>query len=172
MPSKFTPQGGSVDIRLRTGKDSTLPKPLQQYAEITVTDSGIGIAPKETEHIFERFYQIRNSQNNSNIGTGIGLHLTRSLVELHQRLKLSHFAAPKTAEFANVLSALSIDSKVLVIVEEGNKFAELSARNLANVTVATPATASVLDIVNADKLLVTKEAILINRGGSCIIEFV
>ena len=69
------------------------------------------------------------------------------------------FAAPKTAEFANVLSALSIDSKVLVIVEEGNKFAELSARNLANVTVATPATASVLDIVNADKLLVTKEAI-------------
>ena len=35
------------------------------------------------------------------------------------------FAAPKTAEFANVLSALSIDSKVLVIVEEGNKFAEL-----------------------------------------------
>ena len=69
------------------------------------------------------------------------------------------FTAPKTAEFANVLSALSIDSKVLVIVEEGNKFAELSARNLANVTVATPATASVLDIVNADKLLVTKEAI-------------
>ena len=62
------------------------------------------------------------------------------------------FVAPKTAEFANVLS-------VLVIVEEGNKFAELSARNLANVTVATPATASVLDIVNADKLLVTKEAI-------------
>ena len=83
MPFKFTPEGGSVDIRLRTGKDSTLPKPLQQYAEITVTDSGIGIAPKETEHIFERFYQIRNSQNNSNIGTGIGLHLTRSLVELH-----------------------------------------------------------------------------------------
>ena len=36
---------------------------------------------------------------------------------------------------------------------------KLSARNLANVTVATPATASVLDIVNADKLLVTKEAI-------------
>ena len=69
------------------------------------------------------------------------------------------FAAPKTAEFAKVLSALSIDSKVLVIVEEGNKFAELSARNLANVTVATPATASALDIVNADKLLVTKEAI-------------
>ena len=33
--------------------------------------------------IFERFYQIRNSHNNSNIGTGIGLHLSRSLIELH-----------------------------------------------------------------------------------------
>ena len=69
------------------------------------------------------------------------------------------FAAPKTAEFANVLSALSIDSKVLVIVEEGNKFAELSARNLANVKVATATTASVLDIANSDKLLVTQAAI-------------
>ncbi|HER9438401.1 50S ribosomal protein L4 [Streptococcus pyogenes] len=69
------------------------------------------------------------------------------------------FAAPKTAEFAKVLSALSIDTKVLVLVEEGNEFAALSARNLPNVTVATAATASVLDIVNADKLLVTKEAI-------------
>ncbi len=69
------------------------------------------------------------------------------------------FAAPKTAEFAKVLAALSIDTKVLVLVEEGNTFAELSARNLPNVTVATATTASVLDIVNADKLLVTKEAI-------------
>ena len=69
------------------------------------------------------------------------------------------FVAVEALSFAAPKTALSIDSKVLVIVEEGNKFAELSARNLANVTVATPATASVLDIVNADKLLVTKEAI-------------
>ena len=54
---------------------------------------------------------------------------------------------------------LALKSVYSAKVEEGNKFAELSARNLANVTVATPATASVLDIVNADKLLVTKEAI-------------
>ena len=74
------------------------------------------------------------------------------------------FAAPKTAEFASVLSALSIESKVLVILEEGNEFAALSARNLPNVTVATATTASALDIVNADKLLVTKEAISTIEG--------
>ena len=61
------------------------------------------------------------------------------------------FTAPKTAEFAAVLKALNIDSKVLVILEEGNEFVALSARNLPNV--------KVVDIVNSDKLLVTKEAI-------------
>ncbi|HGQ7761559.1 TPA: 50S ribosomal protein L4 [Streptococcus pneumoniae] len=69
------------------------------------------------------------------------------------------FTAPKTAEFAKVLAALSIDSKVLVILEEGNEFAALSARNLPNVKVATATTASVLDIANSDKLLVTQVAI-------------
>ena len=69
------------------------------------------------------------------------------------------FTAPKTAEFAKVLAALSIDSKVLVIFEEGNEFAALSARNIPGVKVATATTASVLDIANADKLLVTQAAI-------------
>ena len=69
------------------------------------------------------------------------------------------FAAPKTAEFAKVLNALSIDSKVLVVLEDGNETAALSARNLPNVTVATATTASVLDIANSDKLLVTQAAI-------------
>lgn len=82
---KFTPEKGQVEVSIDTGEDETLPAsaPLRHYMELTVADSGIGIAPAEREHIFERFYQIRNSSNNSNIGTGIGLHLTRSLVELH-----------------------------------------------------------------------------------------
>lgn len=80
---KFTPENGEINIRLRTGEEMNASLPLQHYFEITVEDSGIGIDPKEIERIFERFYQIRNSQNNSNVGTGIGLHLSRSLVELH-----------------------------------------------------------------------------------------
>lgn len=82
---KFTPEYGTVDIYLRTGEDEkqNIQSPLRHYAEITIADSGIGIEEKEMEHIFDRFYQIRNSQNNLNVGTGVGLHLTRSLVELH-----------------------------------------------------------------------------------------
>ena len=71
---KFTPENGQVEISLSTGEDTHLPQnaPLRRYVELTVADSGIGIASTEREHIFERFYQIRNSQNNSNIGTGLG----------------------------------------------------------------------------------------------------
>ena len=80
---KFTPEKGNIDITIRTGEDNTLPDPLKQYAEIIIADTGTGIDEQEKEHIFERFYQIRNSQQNPKGGTGIGLHLTRSLVELH-----------------------------------------------------------------------------------------
>ena len=70
------------------------------------------------------------------------------------------FTAPKTAEFAKVISALSIERKVLVVLpNEGNEFAELSARNLPNVKVTTANSASVLDIVSADKLLVVQSAL-------------
>lgn len=80
---KFTPEKGKIDITLRTQEDATQPDPLKQYAEIIISDTGTGIDEAEKEHIFERFYQIRNSQHNPKGGTGIGLHLTRSLVELH-----------------------------------------------------------------------------------------
>ncbi len=80
---KFTPKDGAINICLNTGEDKETSGPLHKYAEIVIADTGIGIDPKEKEHIFERFYQIHNNLNNSGVGTGIGLHLTRSLVELH-----------------------------------------------------------------------------------------
>ena len=80
---KFTPENGSVDIYLTTGEDKNMYDSLQHYAEIIIADSGIGIPAEEKKHIFERFYQIHNDLNKSSVGTGIGLHLTHSLVELH-----------------------------------------------------------------------------------------
>jgi large subunit ribosomal protein L4 len=69
------------------------------------------------------------------------------------------FDAPKTKEFAKVLSNLAIDKKALVILEEITGFVELSARNLPNVQVTTAKRASVLDIVSNDKLLITQAAL-------------
>lgn len=78
---KFTPEGGKIDITLHRSENPTAEAPLHRYAEIVVADTGIGIPDEEKERIFHRFYQgINNSSGN---GTGIGLHLTRSLVEMH-----------------------------------------------------------------------------------------
>ena len=71
---KFTPPGG--EIRIRVTHDD-------RQAVIAVRDTGEGIPEDKLERIFERFYQSPSSANDRNTGTGIGLDLTRSLVELH-----------------------------------------------------------------------------------------
>lgn len=86
---KYTPEQGEITVTLSTGRDATHRDPLKEYFEITVTDSGIGLDREKIERIFERFYQIDNDVTKSNFGTGIGLHLSRSLVELHHGIILA-----------------------------------------------------------------------------------
>ena len=71
---KFTPTGGKIGIRV-THDD--------QNANIAISDNGEKIPEDKLDKIFERFYQTPSSTNDRNVGTGIGLDLTRSLVELH-----------------------------------------------------------------------------------------
>ena len=71
---KFTPTAGHLLLSL------THP---EHHAYISVKDSGIGIPKDKLKTIFQRFYQTPADPNDRNIGTGIGLDLTRSLVELH-----------------------------------------------------------------------------------------
>jgi signal transduction histidine kinase/ligand-binding sensor domain-containing protein/CheY-like chemotaxis protein/AraC-like DNA-binding protein len=80
---KHTPDNGEIEVRLTHGTDNRTCGPLKTYVEITVSDTGIGINKEEMERIFERFYQVNNALSRSASGTGIGLHLSRSLVELH-----------------------------------------------------------------------------------------
>ncbi|MCL1933155.1 MAG: response regulator [Candidatus Azobacteroides sp.] len=79
---KFTPAEGKITVELKTGNDFSTNGPLRAYFEIRIVDTGIGIDKEKIEKIFDRFYQINNELTNSNFGTGIGLHLARSLVEL------------------------------------------------------------------------------------------
>jgi PAS domain S-box-containing protein len=72
---KFTPQGGSVDIRCVLQPDGRL--------EIAVMDTGIGIAEEDIERVQQPFSQVANALSRSHEGTGLGLSLSRSLIELH-----------------------------------------------------------------------------------------
>lgn len=77
---KYTPDNGRVTVRVEilNGTPSKL--------KISVTDTGTGIQPDDLEHIFERFYQGRNSTVTSdNIkGSGVGLEIVKKYVELHK----------------------------------------------------------------------------------------
>ncbi|AYM02739.1 MULTISPECIES: 50S ribosomal protein L4 [Levilactobacillus] len=69
------------------------------------------------------------------------------------------FDAPKTKEFAAVLAGLNVTTKTLVVLEDDNVTAALAARNLANVKVIPAKSLNVLDIANADKLVITQPAL-------------
>ena len=69
------------------------------------------------------------------------------------------FDAPKTKEFAAVLAGLNVTTKTLVVLEDDNVTAALAARNLTNVKVIHAKGLNVLDIADADKLVITQPAL-------------
>ena len=71
---KYTPTGGEIGIRITHTAES---------ASIAIYDNGESIPEDKINKIFDRFYQTPTSLNDRYVGTGIGLDLTRSLVELH-----------------------------------------------------------------------------------------
>jgi signal transduction histidine kinase len=104
---KFTPNGGTVKIsakkvtcKVRPGLrqedpadlvmieelvdiENPVPEDLKNCIELCVTDSGIGIKPEDLQRIFNRFEQIDGTSSRNYEGTGLGLALTKELVEMH-----------------------------------------------------------------------------------------
>jgi signal transduction histidine kinase len=72
---KFTPDGGRVALRAR---------PVENGLEVSVSDTGIGIAPEDQEKVFEEFRQVGGDYKTKQEGTGLGLALARRFVELHR----------------------------------------------------------------------------------------
>jgi signal transduction histidine kinase len=70
---KFTPEGGRIEVRA---------VPVDGSVEVSVTDTGVGIAPEDQEAVFEEFRQVGAAAKKVE-GTGLGLTLCRKLVELH-----------------------------------------------------------------------------------------
>ena len=71
---KFTPRGGRVQVRLQR---------VNSHVEITVSDTGEGIPPGFLPHLFQRFQQADGSFTRSHSGLGLGLAISRHLVEAH-----------------------------------------------------------------------------------------
>jgi len=98
---KFTPQNGTVSLKLKTVSLENALKLMQQYNEtpkalhgefletnrklvqVEVSDTGIGIHTDQIKQVFERYFQASNIQSISVGGTGIGLEIAKNYVELH-----------------------------------------------------------------------------------------
>jgi signal transduction histidine kinase/CheY-like chemotaxis protein len=77
---KFTPAGGTVSVSVQAQEPNE--RFSEGFAEVLVKDTGIGMAPEHLPKIFNRFYQVDNSQTRQYEGTGIGLAITKEFTEL------------------------------------------------------------------------------------------
>jgi len=85
---KFTNSGGEIKVsinkvnKIKTNKAGLIfhRKKQQDYIEIIVQDSGVGLDVEQQKHIFSRFYNLNDDKS----GTGIGLNFTKALVEIHE----------------------------------------------------------------------------------------
>ena len=71
---KYTPENGTVQVTLTVS---------EQRVAISVRDTGIGIAPEDQAHIFEKFYRASNDKVQAVAGTGLGLAIAREVARLH-----------------------------------------------------------------------------------------
>lgn len=73
---KFCPeQGGQIWVTLQQ---------LEQNIEVRIKDNGVGILPEDQKHIFEKFWQVHNSHQGKSSGSGLGLSISKDIIEHHQ----------------------------------------------------------------------------------------
>lgn len=73
---KYTPPGGAITV-------SISPAAEEGFLQVSVADTGVGISPQDQERLFTRFFRGANVAQKGMRGTGLGLHITRALVDLH-----------------------------------------------------------------------------------------
>ena len=115
---KNTPEGGSVTVGISyaAGKPGSSGKSIL----LQVSDSGPGIPEEDLDKVFAPFYRVDERKNGDLYGTGIGLHLTKSIVEMHRASVWAENRTEGGAVF-NVLFSPGIDADSL---PDGNSTAE------------------------------------------------
>jgi signal transduction histidine kinase len=96
---KYSPDGGRISVTL---------KPVGGAAELSVSDTGIGVAPEDREKLFSRLYRSSMVRDKAIPGTGLGLALSRAVVHRHHgTIELTDHEGPGTT----VLVRLPLDAR-------------------------------------------------------------
>src|SRR3954468_18935041 len=126
---KFTPQGGRVSLAAeRRGR----------FAEITVTDTGVGLTPEFLPYVFDRFRQADQSFTRAHGGLGLGLSIVKQVVEMHGgQIAAASEGAGRGSVFTVRLPASAIETPLPndAAVEDGQRAAapvtvDLTGRNV------------------------------------------
>ncbi|MEB3355283.1 MAG: two-component system sensor histidine kinase RppB [Synechococcales bacterium] len=80
---QHTPAGGKVVIQLRQSVRPAFPEGEKRQALIAVEDTGIGLAPEDQRHIFDRFYRVQKDRSRQNGGSGLGLSIALAIAQAH-----------------------------------------------------------------------------------------
>jgi DNA-binding response OmpR family regulator/nitrogen-specific signal transduction histidine kinase len=97
---KFTPEAGEVSVQLSVNSNQLQQNQLitDHCLLITVKDTGIGIPADRLPHVFDRFYQVDDTHTREREGSGLGLALTKELVERHYGEIAAHSTEGKGSE--------------------------------------------------------------------------
>jgi signal transduction histidine kinase len=79
---KYTPEGGKIVIGAEVVANRWDPKGAEQVVHFWVQDNGIGISPDAQSKVFQKFFRSDDSKAREAPGTGLGLNITKSLVEM------------------------------------------------------------------------------------------
>jgi signal transduction histidine kinase len=103
---KYTPSGGHILVAAEVADNQWDPTGAARVAHLWIRDSGIGIAPEDQKKIFQKFFRSEDPKTRETPGTGLGLNITRSLVELQggkiwfesefRKATTFHFTVPLT----------------------------------------------------------------------------
>jgi CheY-like chemotaxis protein/anti-sigma regulatory factor (Ser/Thr protein kinase) len=146
---KFTPEGGKIDFTVEK---------LIDEVEIRISDNGVGIPKDRIDKIFDRFYQVDGSHTREREGTGIGLALTKELVELHKGMIKVESKEGEGTTF-RLLLPLGIEHlKSEEIVEK--EIQEETTKTMEE-TELIPATEKSNEKTDIDALLDTEKALLL-----------
>ena len=132
---KYTPEGGAVWVNVQGDGDRAL---------INVTDTGIGIAAEDLQHIFQKFYRADNSQTRTVGGTGLGLYLVKARVEAMSGRVWAESAFGEGSTFYVSLPRLTSDEfEKRQIAEQNQKAVQMFSeqdmtKNATQTTVGAP----------------------------------
>jgi signal transduction histidine kinase len=79
---KYTQEGGQILVNAEKSSNQWDPQGAAQVVHIAVKDNGIGLAPEDQKKIFQKFFRSEDDQARKSPGTGLGLNITKSLIEM------------------------------------------------------------------------------------------